>query len=63
MTILAVSNNAVMLDKLCNGLSNIHPNANVIRENDSLMAGKYSFNNKVIKYNSLKFLKNSNIQK
>ena len=47
MTILAVSNNAVMLDKLCNGLSNIHPNANVIRENDSLMAGKYSFNNNI----------------
>lgn len=45
MTILAVSNNVAMLEKLCNGLSSMLPNANIIRETDSLMAGKYSFNN------------------
>ena len=44
MTILAVSNNSTMLENLCNGLSSILPNANIIRETDSLMAGKYSFN-------------------
>ena len=44
MTILAVSNNSTMLERLCNGLSSILPNANIIRETDSLMAGKYSFN-------------------
>ena len=44
MTILAVSNNSTMLENLCNGLSSILPNANIIRETDSLMAGKYLFN-------------------
>lgn len=44
MTILAVSNNFSLLERLCNGLSSILPNANIIRETDSLMAGKYSFN-------------------
>ena len=43
MTILAVSNNSTMLENLYNGLSSILPNANIIRETDSLMAGKYSF--------------------
>ena len=44
MTILAVSNNFSLLERLCNGLSSILPNANIIRETDSLMAGKYLFN-------------------
>ena len=44
MTILAVSNNSTLLERLCNGLSSILPDANIIRETDSLMAGKYSFN-------------------
>ena len=44
MTILAVSNNSTMLERLCNGLSSILPDADIIRETDSLMAGKYSFN-------------------
>ena len=44
MTILAVSNNKSLLENLCNGLSSILPNANIIRETDSLMSGKYSFN-------------------
>ena len=43
MTILAVSNNKSLLENLCNGLSSILPNANIIRETDSLMAGKYLF--------------------
>lgn len=43
MTILAVSNSSAMLENLCNGLRSIFPNANIIRETDSLMAGKYSF--------------------
>ena len=47
MTILAVSNNSTMLERLCNGLSSILPNANIIRETDSLMAGKYSFNHHI----------------
>ena len=44
MTVLAVSNNSSLLEKLCNGLSSILPNADIISETDSLMAGKYSFN-------------------
>lgn len=44
MTVLAVSNNSSLLEKLCNGLSSIPPNADIISEIDSLMAGKYSFN-------------------
>lgn len=47
MTILAVSNNYGLLERLCNGLSSILPNANIIRETDSLMAGKYSFNHNI----------------
>ena len=47
MTILAVSNNSTMLERLCNGLSSILPDADIIRETDSLMAGKYSFNHNI----------------
>ena len=47
MTILAVSNNSVLLERLCNGLSSILPDADIIRETDSLMAGKYSFNHNI----------------
>ena len=47
MTILAVSNNSTMLERLCNGLSSIFPDADIIRETDSLMAGKYSFNHNI----------------
>lgn len=45
MTVLAVSNNPGTLEKLCSGLSSILPDANIIRETDPLMAGKYSFHN------------------
>lgn len=45
MTVLAVSNNKNLLEKLCSVLSSILPNADIIRETDPLMAGKYSFNN------------------
>ena len=44
MTILAVSNNFSLLERLCNELSSILPDADIIRETDSLMAGKYLFN-------------------
>ena len=47
MTILAVSNNFSLLERLCNGLSSIFPDADIIRETDSLMAGKYSFNHNI----------------
>ena len=47
MTILAVSNNFSLLERLCNGLSSILPDADIIRETDSLMAGKYSFNHNI----------------
>lgn len=47
MTILAVSNNFSLLERLCNGLSSILPDADIIRETDSLMAGKYSFNHHI----------------
>ena len=47
MTILAVSNNKSLLENLCNGLSSILPDADIIRETDSLMAGKYSFNHNI----------------
>ena len=47
MTILVVSNNFSLLERLCNGLSSIFPDADIIRETDSLMAGKYSFNHNI----------------
>ena len=47
MTILAVSNNYGLLENLCNGLSSILPDADIIRQTDSLMAGKYSFNHNI----------------
>lgn len=47
MTILAVSNNFSLLERLCNGLSSILLDADIIRETDSLMAGKYSFNHNI----------------
>lgn len=45
MTILAVSTNFSLLERLCNGLSSILPDADIIRETDSLMAGKYLLRN------------------
>ena len=47
MTILTVSNNFSLLERLCNGLLSILPDADIIRETDSLMPGKYSFNHHI----------------
>ena len=47
MTILEVSNNYGLLERLCNRLSSILSDANIICETDSLMAGKYLFNHNI----------------
>lgn len=47
MKILAVSNHPTMLDELQKELFGISPEAEIIRETDALMAGKYAFNHEV----------------
>ena len=47
MRILAAANHITVLNELEKELSDIFPEAEIIKENDALMAGKYAFNNKV----------------
>lgn len=47
MRILTVSNHMPLLAELCDALSALFPQASIARETDSLMAGKYAFNNDV----------------
>ncbi len=47
MTILTVSNSLNVLSDLNGLLTKIYPDAEIIREIDPLMAGKYSFRNAV----------------
>lgn len=47
MKILAAANHTDMLDELETDLSGIFPGAEIIRETDALMAGKYAFNQPV----------------
>lgn len=47
MTVLAVSNNPTLLEKLYSSLTQILTDAEIVCETDSLMAGKYSFNNNI----------------
>lgn len=44
MKILTVANRMAMLDELETELSDIFPGAEIIKETDALMAGKYAFN-------------------
>lgn len=47
MKILTVSNHMKMLEELGKELSDIYPVAEIIKETDALMAGKYAFNHGV----------------
>lgn len=47
MKILTVSNHSAMLEELGKELSDIYPEAEIIKETDALMAGKYAFNHGV----------------
>lgn len=47
MKILTVANHMTMLDELKKELSEIFPEAKIIKETDALMAGKYAFNHGV----------------
>ena len=47
MTILTVGNHIAILNKLAENLPGIFPDAEIIKEGDSLMACKYSFNHNV----------------
>lgn len=47
MKILTAANSTAMLNELESELSNIYPEAEIIKENDALMAGKYAFNHRV----------------
>lgn len=47
MKILTVANHMNVLDELKEELSEIFPGAEIIKETDALMAGKYAFNNGV----------------
>lgn len=47
MKIMTVANHITMLEELEKELSNVFPKAEIIKETDSLMAGKYVFNQKV----------------
>lgn len=47
MKILAAANHTDMLDELETDLSGFFPGAEIIRETDALMAGKYAFNQAV----------------
>ena len=47
MKILTAANHVIMLEALEKELSDIFPKAEIIKEKDALMAGKYAFNHKV----------------
>lgn len=47
MRILTAANHAAVLEALTKELSDLFPQAEIIRENDALMAGKYAFNHDV----------------
>lgn len=47
MRILTAANHIKMLEELEKKLSDFFPGAEIIKENDSLMAGKYAFNHDV----------------
>lgn len=47
MKILAAANHTAMLEDLERKLSEIFPEAEIIKETDALMAGKYAFNQEV----------------
>lgn len=47
MRILTVANHTTMLEELKKELSEIFPGADIIKETDALMAGKYAFNHPV----------------
>lgn len=47
MKILAVANHLGLLEELKKKLSDVFPGAEIIKEKDALMAGKYAFNQKV----------------
>lgn len=47
MKILTVANHLAILEDLKEKLSDAFPGAEIIREKDALMAGKYAFNQKV----------------
>ncbi len=47
MKILVVSNNTSVLMNLCIRLESVFPLETIVQERDSLMAGKYAFNNKI----------------
>lgn len=47
MKILTVSNHMTMLEELGKELSDLYPDAEIIKETDALMAGKYAFNHEV----------------
>lgn len=47
MKILAVSNHAAMLEELGKELTALCPDAEIIKETDALMAGKYAFHHEV----------------
>lgn len=47
MQILAVGSNSAHLAELCSCLSVLFPDADVRKDTDALLAGKYAFNHKV----------------
>ena len=47
MRILTVANHADMLEKLKKEISDFYPEAEIIKETDALMAGKYAFNHEI----------------
>lgn len=47
MKIMTVGSHIAVLKELCEELAEIFPDGDIIQETDTLMAGKYAFNNEV----------------